>query len=1063
MNSLIVFIILSVQKQSPFTIYNASAGSGKTYTLVQDYLKILFTSNSLLAFRNILALTFTNKAVGEMKERIIETLKTFSDDSILETSNSMFETIVKDLNLEPKALHEKSKKLLHTMVHNYAAFDISTIDKFNHKLIRTFAHDLKLPVNFEVELDTKTMLGKAVDKLIDKAGSDNELTKVLIDFAIEKTDDDRSWDISYDFNAIAELLINENEIPYIDQLKDKTLKDFKALKANLHKQHKTTSEHVIEVASTILELISQSQLDHTDFSSSYLPKHFIKLADGNFKVSFSPKWQIDLIEGLPLYPKKASDDVGDSIESIRQQLTEAFLKTKKAVFHIKFFKNALNNIIPLSVLGEIKKTLDEIKLEDNLLLISEFNAIINTEISKQPTPFIYERIGEKFKYYFIDEFQDTSVLQWENLIPLVANAISGENLKGETGTAMLVGDAKQAIYRWRGGRAEQFIDLYSDSDDNLFQVGKTVKNLPSNYRSFKSIVEFNNTFFNHISDFAFSNPQHQHIYKNAHQESVFENDGYVELSFLNIDNEDKNELHCKAVLKSIEKAQQNGFSLKDICIIVRRKKEGIAIAEYLSSKHYSIISSETLILKNSPEINFIVNILTLTIQPKNDEVKIDVLSYLAEHQLSLNDKHEFFSQLVHKDIFELFNALEGFGYEFDFNRFLQLPIYEAIESIIRQFKLNTSSNAYIQFFLDEVLDYSQKYNTSLSGFLDYWDRKKETLSIVSPQGKNAVQIMTIHKSKGLEFPVVIFPYANQKISFDLNPKVWFPVDKDNFNGFSHLYLNLNKDLENYNEASNNIYNEHQAELELDSINLLYVVLTRAIEQLYVILEYDVNKKSKTEKPKNYSDLFINYLKSTNHWEDDTFTYCFGNPIKTSEEKTTIHNTIYQNEFISTAKEEHNLNIVTSSGYLWDTLQEKAIEKGNLIHNIMSEIKTTEDVEHVLEGFINSGKINALQHDELKITVNDIVNHSQLKLYFNSEHTIYNEQDIITKEGHLLRPDRIVINSKNEAVIIDYKTGLTNSKHQEQLYDYQLVLEEMNFKVVKKILIYINDEITIKEF
>ena len=1061
MNSLIVFIILSVQKQSPFTIYNASAGSGKTYTLVQDYLKILFTSNSLLTFRNILALTFTNKAVGEMKERIIETLKSFSNESIFESSNSMFETIAKDLNLEPKALHERSKILLHTMVHNYAAFDISTIDKFNHKLIRTFAHDLKLPVNFEVELDTKTMLGKAVDKLIDKAGSDNELTKVLVDFAIEKTDDDRSWDISYDFNSIAELLINENEIPYIDQLKDKTLKDFRALKANLQKQHKNAIEQVSEVAETILELISQSNLAHDDFSSSYLPKHFAKLADGNFKVSFSTKWQKDLVEGLPIYPKKVSEDVGNSIEGIRQQLTDAFLKTKKAVFQIKFLKNALNNITPLSVLGAIKKTLDELKEEDNLLLISEFNAIINKEIKEQPTPFIYERIGEKFKHYFIDEFQDTSVLQWENLIPLVDSAITGQSLKGETGTAMLVGDAKQAIYRWRGGRAEQFIDLYSGG--NPFHIDKTVRNLPSNYRSFKSIVEFNNTFFNHISEFAFSNPQHQHIYENAHQELIFENEGYVDLSFLTIDNEDKNEVYCEAVLNSIRKAELNGFLLKDICIIVRRKKEGIAIAEYLSGKNYSIISSETLMLKNSPEVNFIANILTLVIQPNNDEVKMEVLSYLAEHQLTLNDKHEFFSQLIHNDIFTLFDALKDFGYEFDFTRFLQLPIYEAIESIVRQFKLNTSSNAYIQFFLDEVLDYSQKYNTSLSGFLDYWNRKKETLSIVSPQGENAVQIMTIHKSKGLEFPVVIFPYANQGIYFDLNPKVWFPVDKDNFNGFSNLYLNLNKDFEDYNEVSNTIYNEYQSELELDSINLLYVVLTRAIEQLYIISEFDVDKKTQTEKLKNYSGLFINYLKSINHWEDDTFTYSFGNPTKTSEEKPILHNTTYQTEFISTAKEEHNLNIVTSSGYLWDTLQEKAKEKGNLIHDIMAEIKTIEDVEYVLADFESLGKINTLQHDKLKITVYDIINHSQLQSYFNSDLTIYNEQDIITKKGSLLRPDRVVINTENEAVIIDYKTGQTNSKHQEQLYDYQLVLEEMNFKVIKKILIYINDEITVKEF
>ena len=1061
MNSLIVFIILSVQKQSPFSIYNASAGSGKTYTLVQDYLKILFTSNSLLTFRTVLALTFTNKAVGEMKERIIETLKAFSDESVFETSNSMFETISKDLNLEPKALHEKSKILLHTMVHNYAAFDISTIDKFNHKLIRTFAHDLKLPVNFEVELDTKIMLGKAVDKLIDKAGSDNELTKVLVDFAIEKTDDDRSWDISFDFNAIAVLLINENEIPYIELLKDKTLQDFKALKINLRKQRNEFDAQIIALANNTLELISSNSLDFEDFSRKTLPNHFKKASELNLSGLYSNNLEDNLAERTKIYSTKLDSEKASTIDSLLPHIEDNYLTIKRFVYGSKFLKNALNNITPLSVLGAIKNTLDELKLEDNLLLISEFNAIINKEIREQPTPFIYERIGEKFKHYFIDEFQDTSVLQWENLIPLIDNAISGENLKGDTGTAMLVGDAKQAIYRWRGGRAEQFIDLYSDG--NPFHVEKTVKNLPSNYRSYKSIVEFNNTFFNHISDFAFSNPKHQHIYKNAHQELVFENDGYVDLSFLNIDTEDKNELYCEAVLNSIEKAQQNGFLLKDICIIVRRKKEGIVIAEYLSSKRYSIISSETLMLQNSPEVNFIVNVLTLAIQPKNDEVKIDVLSYLAEHQLSLNDKHAFFNQLIHNDIFALFNALKDFGFEFDFNRFLQLPIYEAIESIIRQFKLNASSNAYIQFFLDEVLDYSQKYNINISGFLDFWNRKKDTLSIVSPQGENAVQIMTIHKSKGLEFPVVIFPYANQGIYFDLNPKIWFPVDKHNFNGFSHLYLNLNKDLEDYNELSNTIYNEYQSELELDSINLLYVVLTRPIEQLYIISEFDVDKKTQTEKLNNYSGLFINYLKSINQWEDNKFTYSFGNPIKTSEEKTALQNTKYQNEFISTAKEEHNLNIVTNSGYLWDTLQEKAIEKGNLIHNIMSEIKTIEDVDYVLADFKSLGKINALQYDELKVTVYDLIKHSQLQSYFNSELTIYNEQDIITKDGSKIRPDRIVINSKNEVVIIDYKTGHTDSKHQEQLYDYQFVLEEMNFKVIKKILIYINDEITIKEF
>ncbi|MEH6536714.1 MAG: UvrD-helicase domain-containing protein [Psychroserpens sp.] len=1050
-----------MQNQSPFTIYNASAGSGKTFTLVKDYLKILFNSKSKLAFRHILALTFTNKAVGEMKERVIDMLKAFSEEKILDTPNNMFTCLVEELEIEPKVLHQRSKTILLTIVHNYAAFDISTIDKFNHKLIRTFAYDLKLPVNFEVELDTATMLGKAVDKLIDKAGSDIELTKVLVDFAIEKTDDDRSWDISYDFNAIAELLVKENDLPYLNQLKDKTLSDFKALKINLQKQLKILSSQVVEVAQGVLALIEESQLEHNDFSSSFIPKYFIKLSAENFNVSFSPKWQNDLLEGAPIYPKRVTQEIGASIETLRPQLIQDFSNTKAAILKIKFLKNALKNITPLSVLTAISQTLQTIKDEDDLLLISEFNSIINTEIKAQPAPFIYERIGEKFKHYFIDEFQDTSELQWENLIPLVSNAIVGENEKGDTGTTMIVGDAKQAIYRWRGGRAEQFIDLYSEKV-NPFHVKINVENLPTNFRSHKTIIEFNNQFFNHVADFAFSNEQHQHIYNNASQNTHIDKEGYVELSFLNTETEDKNELHCEAVFNTIKKVQGHGFSLKDICIIVRRKKEGFAIAEYLSDLGIAIISSESLLINNSTEVQFINNLITLSLQPKNDEIKTQLLSFIAD-KLQLGNKHEFFDGLIHLNSASFFKKLNEFGFDFDFSEFLQLPIYEALESIIRGFHLNETSNAYIQFYLDEVFDYSQKYNASFSGFLEYWERKKDKLTIASPSGKDAVQIMTIHKSKGLEFPVVIFPYANQDIYFDMNPKVWFPVDEKLFNGFSYLYLNMNKDLQEFNALGAEKYNDYRSQLELDSLNLLYVVLTRAVGQLYVISEFDTDKKTQSERLTHYSGLFINYLKSIGKWNDNQTEYSFGaigEPSEVGEEET---NTIEQNQFISTKKEDHNLNIVTSSGYLWDTAQEKAIERGNLVHEVMSFIKTKDDIDFALDHFLDSGIINSEQFKELKPIINSIVTHEQLSPFFDSTLTIYNEKDIISKEGQLLRPDRVVINANNQAIIIDYKTGLENSKHKEQLYDYQYVLEDMGYQTVKKVLIYINDDIVIKEF
>lgn len=1047
-----------MQNHSAFTIYNASAGSGKTFTLVKDYLKLLIQSNSNLSFKNILALTFTNKAVAEMKERIIETLQQFSDENILKEPTSMFDKIIEELNIEPSILHHKSKAILNTIVHNYAAFDISTIDKFNHKLIRTFAHDLKLPLNFEVELDTNYILGKAVDKLIDKAGTNKELTKVLVDFAIEKADDDRSWDIAYDFNSVAKLLVTENEIPFIETLKDKSLEDFKLLKAELVKKLKATENIIVSTAESALDLIKTNGLEHEDFSRGTLPNHFKKAAKLDLDSLYKNKLQSNIEERKSIYTKALDAAKANTIDRILPQIEVVYLKLKQNVYNHKFTSNVIKNITPLSVLNSISKTLQELKEEDEILLISEFNSIISKEIKNQPTPFIYERIGEKFKHYFIDEFQDTSVLQFKNIVPLIEHALSsGEPNKG---TAMLVGDAKQAIYRWRGGKAEQFIDLYTKNYEPFIETQK-VKNLPTNYRSSKTVINFNNALFKHLSSFAFSNAEHQAIYQESHQNQCLKHEGYVELSFLDIGDDDKDQLHPEKVLETINKAITNGFELKDICIITRKTKQGIEIAKYLSGENIAIVSSESLLIQNSPEVNFITSIINLVTQQKNNELKIDVLSYLAEHQLNLKDKHEFYAKFVHLNPNQLFHNLKEYGYEFNFDALIQLPLYEATETILRQFKLNKTSNAYLQFYLDEVLDYSQKQHVSYSGFIDYWERKKEKLSIVSPHGINAVQIMTIHKSKGLEFPVVIFPYANQDIYFDLTPKTWFEVDKKEFNGFSQLYLNLNKDLENYNDLGATIYNTHQSELELDAINLLYVALTRAAEQLYIISEYDVDTKG-VEKVNLYSGLFINYLKSIHKWNDDR-SYHFGNPERTSTTKTLSKQLVEQAQFISTQKEDHNLNIVTNSGYLWDTDQEKAIEKGNLVHHIMAHINTENDIKFVFEQFIVSGKISRSQEKELTPIVLEIVNHSLLKTYFNSDFTIYNEKDIITKEGLILRPDRIVINSKNEAIIIDYKTGLENTTHKQQIEDYQYTLEDMNFKVIKKILVYINDGIEVKEF
>ena len=1039
----------------PFTIYNASAGSGKTYTLVKEYLKLLFQSDNLFHFKRILAITFTNKAVAEMKERIVDALVKFSNEHIVNEADSMFESIGKELQIEPVKLQKKSKLLLHTIIHNYAAFDISTIDGFTHKLIRTFAHDLKLPINFEVELDQEALLNEAVDRLISKTGINDTLTKVLVDFAIEKADDDKSWDVSFDFNKIAKLLVNENDQLFLDNLKDKTLDDFETLKKQLKKEVSELEKGIIVNAQNVLTLIQQAGLEHTDFTRKTLPNHFKKVLSLELGNLYNNKLEENISERKGIYNKALDSDLAHTIDTLLPEIETAYKTIKSQVFQLKFINAFYRNITPLSVLNAINNELIQLKEEQNKMLISEFNSIISKEIIAQPTPFIYERIGEKFKHYFIDEFQDTSVMQWENLIPLLSNALASEG-----GSTMLVGDAKQAIYRWRGGKAEQFINLFNKTGQP-FHIKQNVINLEENFRSFKEVVHFNNGFFKFLANTVFNDANYQSLYQNGYQNFVKDNGGYVELSFLEIDkNDDRNAIFPAVVLEKIKHCLENGFILEDICVLVRKKKEGVAIANYLSLHDIAIISSETLLLNNSPEVSFINNVLMLLTHPKNNEIKIQVLNYLTT-LLNIKDKHSFFLNHINLDTSSLFKGFSAYDIYVSSEQLLQLPLYDLTETIIRSFNLVTDSNAYIQFYLDVILDFSGKKGSNITGFLDYFEKKKESLSIICPKGQNAVQIMTIHKSKGLEFPVVIFPYADINIYEDIDPKEWYPLNDRAYNGFSHTLLNYNKDFEFYGKEGEIIYNRHQSELELDSINLLYVVLTRPVEQLYIISIKDITSKG-IVNDKRYSGLFINYLQELGLWNDSEFVYSFGTTKKISAAHNSLDNTLLETEFISTAKEDHNIKVVSKSGYLWDTNQQEAIEKGNLIHNIMSHIITFDDIDFVINDFIKSALITSQQAPLLKETILLIINHPQLQDYYSSNNTVYNERDIISKSGIILRPDRIVLNSKNEAVIIDYKTGLEDKKHEQQLKSYEDVLNEMNIKVKKRILIYVNDDINVKD-
>ena len=1048
-----------------FTVYNASAGSGKTFTLVKEYLKTLFSSDTISKYKNILAVTFTNKAVAEMKGRILENLKAFADPEILlivvpenlKDQHQMFAAIANELNLDTMQLHKKAIRIQDAILNNYAAFDIVTIDTFTHRIIRTFAHDLKLPQNFEVALDTEDVLQEAIANVLVKVGEDKKLTKLLIDFALHKADDDKSWDIALDLYKVSRLLLNENEVEHVSKLKDKSLDDFDKLKVILEEKLTHAKKEIVSQSKVILNDFENNGITESDIKSVVV--YFSKLANEDFSVKYGSVWQTKLINGDTLYPKRVSGVVADSIDEMQSNISLVFQNTKTLFSEISFLKNFLKSIVPLSVLNVVNKELQSIKEEQNILLISEFNQLISNEIKGQPAPFIYERIGERYQNYFIDEFQDTSQMQWQNLIPLTENALVTEPKPKEQHSLLIVGDAKQAIYRWRGGKPEQFIDLYEE--ENPFYIGKNIENLDTNYRSYSEVVDFNNDFFSFLSH-KFQSETHQELYKiGNNQKQNAKKGGFVKVSFVeNVLEEEATILYQEKVLETIENVLAQGFVKADICIVTRKKKDGIAIADFLVEKGISIISSETLLVNKSKEVRFIISFLTYLLHPENKNSKMEFLNYLYTKLEVETSEHEFYVDLLQLSSHELFKELAiSYQIQFDYETFQTLPFYELAEQIIRAFYLVNSSDAYLQYFLDDVLSFSQKKQTGIQGFLEYWELKKDKLSIVAPEGADAITLMTIHKSKGLEFPVIIFPFAELDVYKEQDSKTWYPINEEEYNGFSEAYLHFNKEIESYGEIGARLWSERRAQLELDNINLLYVALTRPKEQLYVISKKVVNKKTGEENDNLFSGFFIGFLKQIGKWQEDTDDYEFGELLKLSskteikEEKELL--------FTSSSRLDHNLAILTKAGFLWNSEQGDAIEKGNLIHLILSKIAYKNDVDIVFQQMILDGTITTSQKELLKPIIVSLIEDSKMAIYFKDDLEVFNEREILTKEGKKRVPDRIVFKG-NKATVIDYKTGLFDLKHVEQIKEYASLLEEMNYEVDKKLLVYLSDEIKIEE-
>ncbi len=1052
-----------------FTVYKSSAGSGKTFTLVKEYLALALTDtqNPPQAYKHILAVTFTNKAAAEMKERISKALKELSEDTYEHISGGT-KTLLAALKehvrlnnaqqLDDAIIRKRAQHILTAILHNYSDFAIGTIDSFVHKVVRTFAFDLKIPMSFEIEMDDDKLLTHAIDLLIAQIGNDERLTKALIEFTENKTDSEKNWHIEYDLKLFAKQLLNEEGAVHIDKLRHLGVDDFFKIKDTLFASLQKFESTIINAGERAMQRIRKNGLTAKDFyyGDKGIVAYFEKLAKGRMDV-ISPNTYVQATVGEDKwYGGKISTDVKQAIDLVKSDLMDIFneIQTFKDAEYADYivFRLINKNIYSLAVLNEIEKLLNQYKSQNNVIHISEFNKMIARIVLNEPIPFIYERLGERYSNYLIDEFQDTSVLQFQNLLPLIDNSLASGHF------TMLVGDGKQAIYRWRGGEVEQFAMLpnvfaHNENPLVLEREAALIRNydpkiLDKNYRSKREVIEFNNAVFNTLSNSL--NEKYRKIYDKQEQGFNAQNTGgFVQVEFITEEKPQSREQHMARTYETIIELQKDNYKLKDIVILVRKNTDGSEMANYLTERKIPVISSDSLLLSNSSQINFIHALLKYLANNTDTITHAEILEYLVV--MKYIDKGSLDEILLLKNKVGLLTVFEIANVQFHAERLSKLALYELCEELIRVFGLNKHPNAYLQFFLDEVLNYTTKKNNNLNDFIDYWEDKKSKASLIVPQGMNAVSIMTIHRSKGLEFPAVILPFLDGKV--DTGKKnLWIDLENEKVPELVSAIVPTNKDL--LETPYGYLYEEEKSKSLLDNLNVLYVALTRAEERIYAF----TGKPGKS--PANLStitDMFTHYFQVSGLWNE-------GQTVYSSGELVQHHDSHKQNQVVNYKLNTFNSNqwrdqikMRAAAPSIWNTqVAEVKKDYGVMVHTALSKIKTAVDIQAALNSMMQEGLITAEELEKLRITLAKIIALPALTPHFEAGSVIKNESEIITDTGELFRPDRVVIKDK-KAVIIDYKTGGEKSAHKKQIIEYGDLLLKMGYKVTEKLIVYIEEE------
>ena len=1070
-----------------FKVFQASAGAGKTFTLIKEYLKLCLKSESTIAnFRSILAITFTNAAANDMKAKIVKTLREIIDSEEIDLK-SMEAKLIDELGISDAELKHNAQSLMTQIMHDYSNFCVCTIDAFVQKLSRSFAHDLGLPNKYSVCIDTNDVAESITGQLgLRISDEDDFLIRLLVDFSNNQFDSERSTALEEKLSEFVSKLMEEKAYHKDEGNGIKSCSQYMQTFDFLNERIKSFENEIDRYVAEVRQLEKQYGLTVEDYwnKKSGVWSHINKLERHQYLNEGSPKEPLlrgnflKAIEGRKCLGDKTRQKENDAMLAVLVPLKDYY----DANFRQYLFYKAQSSLLYLYALrAQIRIEFDALAKDEEIVHISEFNKLLNTMMGDFSVPFVYERIGEYFRHVFVDEFQDTSVLQWQNLLPLVDNGLATGNM------SMVVGDGKQSIYRFRSGEVEQIINLpeihalpKDERETAFLQFEQNLKdnfgfkNLDTNYRSFAQVVTFNNHFFKSV--YGDLSPKWQRVYvseKPGTDEGVdieqkidkVDDEGLVQVELYDFELQPD---YCFERVEAIirELTETNGYCYSDIVVLIRRSRYGSEMANYLSDKGIPVISEDSIMLKSSDRVQLLVNTLRYLLYGDNEINVANVLYYwkLTRDPSFKGDISLLFDEV--KAIAQGEKPIEpvmGIGDPGLLRGTLSKAtcLYDLCANLMRVFGFDGIRDTFLNYFMEEVFKFQSGINEGIAAFLSYWERKKDKdLSVKSVSG-NAVKIMTIHKSKGLEFPVVIYPEAitnlDEKLAKNKVAEEWVrpeDLDYDHIPNLEYVLFRLDGNASLMGEKPAQHVMEETESNRLDNLNLLYVAFTRAVQRLYIIA-----KQSK----KDQANLFAQFLKEQEQnrvsepASGDVRVYRFGSSaFRNPNEKPQKDEGA---DLIDSTSVDWfgKISVDPNPTLVWQSKSDRLLprEFGELVHQILAKIRTIDEIDSVLSPFVADGTIDQETADWICTKFNQMAQDPLIASAFNASAKVKTECEILY-QGKVIRLDRYA-EFPNAVYVIDYKTGKTGEEHYRQVRTYTRALKEMTDKPIKAFLVYLTEE------